>query len=197
MQSKKLKRGFTLLELLVVIAIIAILSVVVVFFIDPVEILKKSRDVQRISDLTTLKTATAIYLQDNASNSLGATVACGTTGTVYTDAASTVIRASVSSTWNYVDEFSATTTNAGLAANFIPVNYQGVSSGAPISNLPLDPVNNTTYYYRYGCWANNAFEFDTNFESTAYTVTDDRRSKDGGNNATRYEVGTDLRVMGL
>ncbi|MBI1755394.1 prepilin-type N-terminal cleavage/methylation domain-containing protein, partial [Candidatus Azambacteria bacterium] len=56
------RRGFTLLELLIVITILAILTLVVILFINPVEILKKSRDVQRMSDLRTMKTAIALYL---------------------------------------------------------------------------------------------------------------------------------------
>lgn len=192
-QSSK-KSGFTLLELLIVIAIIAILSVVVVLFINPVEMLKKGRDVQRISDLATMKTAISLFLQDNASNSLGSTVACSTTGTTITDNTA-AIRVTVDSSWSYTDNYTATSSNAGTAQSWIPVSFQGVSSGAPISNLPLDPVNSISYYYRYGCWANNTFEIDAALESDAFTVTDDRRVKDGGNSATRYEVGTDLRIL--
>lgn len=197
MKESSKKSGFTLLELLIVIAIIAILSVVVVLFINPAEMLKKGRDVQRISDLATMKTAISLFLQDAASNSLGATVACGANGTTYTDAASTVIRATASGAGtNYIDEFTATTSNAGTAQSWIPVSFQNVTSGAPVSNLPLDPVNSTTYFYRYACWVNNNFEIDANLESDAFTLIDNRESKDGGGNDNRYEVGTDLRVMG-
>ncbi len=51
------REGFTLIELLVVIAIIAILSVVVVLTINPAEMLRQSRDSQRVSDLNTLRSA--------------------------------------------------------------------------------------------------------------------------------------------
>ena len=61
---KKIQRGFTLLELLIVITILAILTLVVVLFINPVEMLKKSRDVQRMSDLATLNAAIVLFLQD-------------------------------------------------------------------------------------------------------------------------------------
>lgn len=197
--SKKL--GFTLLELLIVIAIIAILSVVVVLFINPTEMLKKGRDVQRISDLATIKTAISLFLQDSALNSLGTSTVCGTSPTPNSG---TKIRSTVaSSTSAYLDTFSATSSNAGTlddtTTTWIPVNFQGVTSGAPVSNLPLDPVNTDTsagaYFYRYGCWTNNNFEIDAALESDAFTLADDRRSKDGGNSPTRYEVGTDLRVL--
>ena len=60
MKSKN--SGFTLLELLIVIAIIAVLSVALVIVLNPAEALRKSRDAQRISDLTTLKKAIGLYL---------------------------------------------------------------------------------------------------------------------------------------
>lgn len=203
------KSGFTLLELLIVIAIIAILSVVVVLFINPVEMLKKGRDVQRISDLATMKTAISLYLQDSASNSLGTTVACGTPSaslpnTNGTPSTGGLIRSTVASSTAYADGFTATTSNDGGTGasgvnSWIPVNFAGVSSGAPVSNLPLDPVNTDTsagaYFYRYGCWTNSAFEIDATLESDAFTVVDDRRTKDGGNSTIRYEVGTDLRIL--
>src|SRR3972149_5616360 len=66
------KSGFTLLELLIVITILAILTLVVVLFINPVEMLKKSRDVQRMSDMATTQSAIVLFLQDKTSNTLGA-----------------------------------------------------------------------------------------------------------------------------
>src|SRR5271156_210597 len=62
MKNKKNKRGFTLIELLVVIAIIAILSVVVILTLNPAELLRQSRDSNRISDLSVTKSAIAFYL---------------------------------------------------------------------------------------------------------------------------------------
>src|SRR5271156_6624921 len=62
MKNRKNKKGFTLIELLVVIAIIAILSVVVILTLNPAELLRQSRDSDRISDLCTLRTALALYL---------------------------------------------------------------------------------------------------------------------------------------
>jgi prepilin-type N-terminal cleavage/methylation domain-containing protein len=49
--------GFTLIELLAVIAILALLMSVIIISINPAEILKKTRDVRRITDLNTLHRA--------------------------------------------------------------------------------------------------------------------------------------------
>ena len=68
------REGFTLIELLVVIAIIAILSVVVVLTINPAEMLRQSRDTQRISDLNTLKSALNLYLVDSSAPNLASSI---------------------------------------------------------------------------------------------------------------------------
>ena len=63
-KQNKAVKGFTLIELLIVIAIVAILSVVVILTLNPAELLKQTRDSNRISDLSTLKSALSLYLAD-------------------------------------------------------------------------------------------------------------------------------------
>ena len=48
------RKGFTLIELLIVIAVIAILAVIVVLTLNPAELLRQSRDADRLSDMATL-----------------------------------------------------------------------------------------------------------------------------------------------
>ncbi len=50
-------RGFTLLELLIVIGILATLAVVAIMTINPGDLLKRGRDTTRLSDLATLHRA--------------------------------------------------------------------------------------------------------------------------------------------
>ena len=57
-----MKKGFTLIELLIVIAILAILATTVVLVLNPAQILAQARDAQRISDLSSIKSAIALYL---------------------------------------------------------------------------------------------------------------------------------------
>ncbi|MBM2820871.1 MAG: pilE [Candidatus Berkelbacteria bacterium] len=165
------KGGFTLIELLIVIAIIAILAIIIVIAINPAKILEKSRDSQRFSDMTSLATAVNLYLADN--QTLPATS-------------------------------SATTQDAGCLADlnackkndgtgWVPLNFSLVSSGAPLAALPLDPTNDATNYYRFG-WnsTSKTYEIDCAFESTDNTA---KHAADGGNNANRYEVGTDLTTL--
>ena len=59
------KRGFTLLEMLLVIAIIAILAAIVIVAINPVRQLAQARNAQRASDLNSLNKAVQQYYIDN------------------------------------------------------------------------------------------------------------------------------------
>lgn len=222
------QKGFTLLELLIVISIIAILSVALIIVLNPAETLKKSRDTQRISDLATLKTAIGIYTTTIASPTLAGSTntACksgnsgGGAGTyasgdnVYFSYPSDSPGASITDTT--LDTGSTSVPAAGQVTNtnltnvdgtgWLPINMASISGGSPLSNLPIDPVNtitsvsavaSTDLVYRYACNATSlTYEIDVQLESTAFTVDDNKKTKDGGNNANYYEVGTNLKILG-
>jgi len=58
------KKGFTLVELMIVIAILAILAAIVIFALNPAELFRRARDSQRMSDLRVLSSAISYYLAD-------------------------------------------------------------------------------------------------------------------------------------
>ena len=185
-------RGFTLIELLIVIVIIGILALIIVMVLNPAEMLKKGRDSQRLSDLTTLKSAISLYLADVSSPSMG------TAGNVYCSLPTTATDCGAGGACDTCDDTPYPVDGTG----WIPINLTNISTGTPISNLPIDPVNSddgiaagtasaTDYYYEYAVDANNFFEIDCALESTYYTSTNDVRTKDGGDDPNRYEVGTD------
>lgn len=64
MRTKK-NKGFTLLELLIVIGILAVLATITVLVINPNEMLKKSRTSQRLTELKTIEKALQQYAFDN------------------------------------------------------------------------------------------------------------------------------------
>lgn len=225
------KAGFTLLELLIVIAIIAILSVALIIVLNPAETLKKSRDVQRISDLSTLKTALGLYTTsisavdltteatDNQSCKSGSGAGTYTVGEdrIYYSYPSDAPGAAITDLALDGTTFNATfgpkqVVNANLAltdgTGWLPVNFDSISGGSPISNLPVDPTNtiatailaamdNTALVYRYVCNSTSlTYEIDAVLESTAYTSDEDKRKKDGGNSDFFYEAGTNLKLLG-
>ncbi|MDD4122875.1 MAG: prepilin-type N-terminal cleavage/methylation domain-containing protein [Candidatus Pacebacteria bacterium] len=81
MNISKDKKGFTLVELMIVIAVLAILASIVLFALNPAEVFKKTRDSQRLSDMRTLSGAITYYI------SLGNTICQGGTGDATADIA--------------------------------------------------------------------------------------------------------------
>ena len=187
-------RGFTLIELLVVIAIIAILSVVVILTLNPAELLRQARDSNRISDLSTLKTAIGQYLADVSSPTLGFTAA-GTTYTVCRESNTTstaVAHANCGFTLN-IYTVSSSDSRAVDGSGWIPVDFTDISSGAPIGTLPVDPTNANEMVYRYAASSTLVYELNAIMESTKQTnSTTGAAATDGGTDAssTIYAAGT-------
>lgn len=218
--KEKRDAGFTLLELLIVVSIIAILSVALVLVLDPAETLKKSRDAQRMSDMSTMKTAIALYVTSTTTPYLGgvsANTTCKATPTgayvsgddvFYSLAgANTITDATIDGgTTSVPDPMNVATPALTDGTGWIPVSFDSLTGGSPISNLPVDPVNtisdlanvaSSDLVYRYACSVTPlAFEINAQLESTAYTSADNKKTADGGNNSNFYEIGTNLKILG-
>ncbi len=179
-------RGFTLLELLIVIAILAILTTVVILVLNPGEYLAQARDSQRVSDLSTLHNAVALYLGTVPSAALGSCsvpYCSGGGGTLPGSiGACTVVSSTV-------------VTGTG----WVPVAFSNISGGSPISREPVDPTNTGSYTYAYQCnpAGDNTYKLAAKLESAKYKNggAGDLESKDGGTNANAYEVGTNLSIF--
>ena len=188
--KQKQARGFTLIELLIVIAILAILATVVLLVINPVQMFAQARDSQRIYDLSTLSNATALYLTTVTSPDLD-----GINGFVCGTHFGATIAAAVENFYAALSLYGAFTRDID-GDGWVPVNYNGISGGSPLSSLPIDPINTavSTYYYTYACDNTNKwYEFDAVMESVRYANggSDDIESTDGGDQANVYEVGND------
>ncbi len=187
-----MKKGFTLIELLVVIAILAVLMSVVVVTINPAEMLKKTRDTKRISDLDALRTALNLYVTDQ-----------GNLGNV----TSTNCYSHVALNPNVSGCSTTTIANSSqvvTGTGWIPINFATITSGSPLSALPVDPkvVTATTdtgpggwhAYVFKGSTSTVTFKLMANMESTYYSYggTGDVEGTDGGTSTAVYEVGSDV-----
>ncbi|MBI2515233.1 type II secretion system protein [Candidatus Wolfebacteria bacterium] len=214
-QSKK--KGFTLLELLIVIAIISVLAAVAIFVLNPAETLREARDTQRVADLATLKTALALYVTKTTS-----TIAFDGNSNNYCRNGTGGNRLfystpdSVPITDIILDGGVFTTSSQATAANYtltdgngwIKTNLSGsLVGGSPISDMPVDPTNDitagvstaanvssTALVYRFACdKGDSTFELNSKLESLSIGA---KAAKDGGNNSLLYEAGTKLTILG-
>mgnify|MGYP001031061300 CR=1 FL=1 len=179
-----MQKGFTLIELLVVIALIAVLAVAVVLSLNPAELLKQGRDSTRISDLSAIESALALYLVDVSTPMLTSSTNCYVYGTVTTTCAG---RFSSGAT-NLV----TSTSQAVDGSGWIPVNLTLMSSGSPLPRYPIDPTQSNPYFYAFRPSSTPGFyEINAQLESSKYLT---RQQTDGGNNNNVYEVGNDLNL---
>ena len=186
-----MKKGFTLLELLIVIGILAILSTTVILVINPAQLLKKARDSQRISDLNTLKTAIAYYITEVGDPELGSAYNVQT----YSDVATVKCNANATE--------ASITAQTVDGSGWIPIKFTDIPGGSPIGSLPADPnaslsTGNTVYHYAYlvSTSTYSIFKLAAEMESDYYSNGGggDVESKDGGTNNNLYEVGTDMTI---
>jgi len=128
-------KGFTLVELMIVIAILAILAAVVIFALNPAQLMARARDSQRISDLQALTTAinyftviTSTPYLDNATNTTCKGTA--TTATIY---------ATITSTTAPGGAFAYNTTGVTIRAmdgtGWLKVNFAATGE-TPLAQLP-------------------------------------------------------------
>ena len=188
-------KGFTLLELLIVIAILAILSTVVVLVLNPAEYLAQARDSQRISDLSALNSVLSLYLANTSSTPVQFCPNIAPAN-IYCTASGNIPGASGGSPTACTPALISSSTAIGTAG-WIPVDFTSIPGGSPLGKKPIDPTNSTTYKYAYGCDQTPSYEMSAKLESSKFKHggAADKESNDGGLNVNAYEIGSNLLLL--
>ena len=147
--SSNSKQSFTLVELMIVIAILAILSAIVIFALNPSRLFDNFRDTRRVSDINTLSKAINFIETWNTNG-----ISYGSTTTVYISLPDT---SSTCSTYSLPTLPTGYTYSCKTTANYrkvdgtgwIPIDFSINTNNSYLSVLPIDPVNDTTYFYTY------------------------------------------------
>lgn len=117
------QKGFTLLEILLVVAAIAILAGIVILAINPNKQLGDTRNAQRRSDVNTILSAVYQYSIDN-SGSLPPTIPTGTCGSV---ASAEICK-----------------TDAASCAGLVDLSATITTSSKYLVSMPTDPTGSST-----------------------------------------------------
>ncbi|MEK7608360.1 MAG: LamG-like jellyroll fold domain-containing protein [Patescibacteria group bacterium] len=186
------RSGFTLIEIFIVVSVVSILSTIVVFVLNPAELLRQARDSSRISDLAGVSSALNIFNVDRAGSWIG------TSSVVYVsipDSSATCANlglVALPSGWSYSCSSVADLRNVN-GTGWIPVDFTAISTGAPISELPIDQTNTTSgdAFYTYVAGGNNVFVLGSVLESGKNLP---RALNDGGGDPLSYEAGSSLSL---
>jgi prepilin-type N-terminal cleavage/methylation domain-containing protein len=191
MKRFKSKKSFTLIELLIVIAILALLMSIIIITINPAELLKQTRDSKRVSSLKSLNNALNIFQATRSSASMG------TSSIIYIsipDSSTTCANLglpALPSGYTYACSTSANYRKTD-GTGWIPVNFNSLDIGSPISSLPIDPINTTSTGLFFSYVVGSSWEFVGGMESSKYQT--DAAQVDGGTSITSFEIGSALSL---
>lgn len=148
-------------EVMIAVIVVSVVVTGSILLINPVEKQKEARDKKRISDLNYIDVAINEYLLDNGQ---------------LPDLANTL---RVSTEIPLGGSNLSSSTSGWILSNL----------SAYISKLPIDPVNDATYYYSY-------YQDGRTYELSAYfEALFDVSANDGGNDNTSYEIGSNLSLI--
>ncbi|GIW66842.1 MAG: hypothetical protein KatS3mg095_0740 [Candidatus Parcubacteria bacterium] len=198
-----MKKGFTLLELIATLSVLGIISTIVINLIKPIDIIKCSRDTQRINDLNSLNSAISYYLSEITNPDLDGPYF---TNSGFDESSSSLFvsvpksKESTSTSLFYENKnwliIQPSSTNFSYLINgqgWLPINFLDLQQRA-INILPVDPINtfNKNYFYSYAFKRSaKSYELNAKFECPKFI----QLAKSDGGDSDLFEVGTDINII--
>ena len=183
------RKGFTILEILIVIFLIGVFSTILFFAFNSLDIIKRTRDSKRINDLQVLNSAIKVLINQNPD------VFLGNENIIYLSLPDTNSNCS-----SYLSKlpplyfpFSYRCVNSNdfrkiNGQGWLPLDFSNLLLG--ISSLPIDPLNSSDYFYAY-IKKGNKYKLTAKMESENFALM---MINDGGIEPLLYEIGSDLRI---
>jgi len=160
-------RGFSLPDTLLIVGFLLLLVLTAIIFIDPINIQKRNRDIQRIEALDALNRAILLAIIE------------GEIVLVDTEDCKTCN--------------SANGSNSVHGDGWVLVSNSTEETGldAYLDKLPVDPINKPPFVYKFVSTSAQGYKLAVPFESAEYQV---KMRVDGGVYEDLYEIGTDLSL---
>lgn len=168
------------------------LAAVVVVVINPADMLKRARDGRRMTELAGINRALGYY------QTLVGDTGMGSASVVYISLPDTdntgprdcdeYTLPAIPSDWSYYCAYQNEYRRPD-GTGWVPVNFSSMPTGSPFAAIPIDPQNNTSYYYTYitgSSWVLRAL-----LESQKLT---EQAANDGGVADAAFEKGTNLSL---
>ena len=200
-------KGFTLVELLIVITILAALTAAVVAVINPMELLAQGRDAQRMSDLDTVQDALLILLAQGLVPAPSLCIDGVNVGGGCTDGGICTFDPGANNGPFLVRTCPPNSSRAVDGTGWVDVNLAEVRvGGSLITMLPVDPINNAQFFYAYRATPAGTFKLAGRLESARYRtmMIDDGGTRNGCGSAPTwsgwntadcfYEIGSNLAL---
>jgi len=173
---------------MIVIAILAILAAIVIFALNPARLFDNFRDSKRVTDITSINKAIVFMESWNQSG-----ITYGTSTYVYIslpDSSSTCSSYTLPTLPTGYTYYCTTSTSYRNTdgTGWIPIDFTVSDSNKYLSSLPVDPVNNTTYFYTYFPGGS--------YELTAILANPNKNSiNDEGSLTSNFELGSPNRTF--
>ncbi|MBP8961216.1 type II secretion system protein [Patescibacteria group bacterium] len=164
---RKKERGVSLVDTLIVMGFVGMAVILIMIYVDPLNIVKRNRDIARLEDVDAVSRAIHLALLEGEI-SLKDTFDCGTCNT---------LKGTVAVNGTGWVEYTPLDGKRGLS------RY--------LEELPVDPINNKKFFYKFVSDGLQGYKIAVPLESVEHKV---KMRLDSGIYPDLYEVGTDMSL---